>query len=72
MKFAFLSLTFVAGCYAQSLDMSVGVGGPNPPITDPFVMGFDSLSGKYKHVLILTIDGLHQVEHFSVMITIVG
>ena len=72
MKFAFLSLFCVAGCYAQSLDISVGVGGPNPPITDPFVMGYDSLSGNYKHVIILSIDGLHQVEHLSVMIIIVG
>jgi len=61
MKSALLSLALFSGCYAQSIDISQGVGGPNPPITNPAVMGYDSLSGKYKHVVILSIDGFHQV-----------
>jgi hypothetical protein len=66
MKFPLVSLVLVAGCYAQSVDVIAGLGGPNPPITDPAVNGYDSLSGKYKHVVILSIDGFHQVVPFRV------
>jgi len=66
MKSALLSLALVAGCYAQSVDVIAGLGGPNPPITNPAVIGYDSLSGKYKHVVILSIDGFHQVIRFRI------
>lgn len=61
MKSSIIFLALAAGCYAQSVDVIAGLGGPNPPITDPAVIGYDSLSGKYKHVVILSIDGFHQV-----------
>lgn len=64
MKAIIPILSLLAACYAQSgLDVSEGVGGPNPPITFPFVNGYNSLSGKYEHVVILTIDGFHHVYH---------
>ena len=62
MKSTLLVLGFLSACYAQSdVDVSVGVGGPNPPITSPQVMGYNSLDGMYKHVVILSIDGFHTV-----------
>jgi hypothetical protein len=70
MKPFFFVLSLLSVCYAQSgLDVSSGVGGPNPPITFPFVNGFNSLSGKYQHVVILSIDGFHTVYHSSAKIT---
>jgi hypothetical protein len=59
--FVLFVLSFISTCLAQNLDLSVGVGGPSPAFTFPNVNGFNSLSGKYKHVVILSIDGLHQV-----------
>ena len=61
MESLFLFLTlFIASCIAQNLDLSVGVGGAAFPITSPQVIGYNVLTGKYKHVIILSIDGLHQ------------
>lgn len=61
MKSLFLALTFVGLCLAGNPDFSVNVGGSNPPVTNPQVMGFNTLDGPYKHVIILSIDGLHHV-----------
>jgi hypothetical protein len=55
-----LVLLLLARIYAQS-DLTVDVGGWMPPITSPQVMGFNGLAGPYKHVVFLSIDGLHQV-----------
>lgn len=63
MKSLLFSLSFITACFAQSLDVSVGTGGPHPAMTFPNVMGFNALSGKYKHVVILTIDGFHHVRY---------
>jgi len=64
MKLLFASaLAIVGAVYAQSNPNStVGVGGSDPPITSPQVMGFNSLDGRYKHVIILSIDGFHAVN----------
>ena len=56
------TIVFAASAaFAQNVDYSVNVGGISPPITHPQVMGFDSLSGKYQHVVLVSIDGFHQV-----------
>lgn len=57
MKSILFVLGLLSGCYGQL----VGVGGANPPTTFPNVNGFNALNGKYKHVVILSVDGLHQV-----------
>ena len=63
MKFALLWFSaFLGASVAQSnVNYSVNVGGPNPPITSPQVVSFKSFSGPFKHVIILSIDGFHQV-----------
>ena len=61
MKSLVVLLSLLSISSAQSLDLSVGVGGVHPAFTFPNVNGFNSLCGKYKHVVILSIDGLHQV-----------
>jgi len=41
---------------------SVDVGGSNPPMTFPNVISYNTLNGPYQHVVILSIDGFHQVH----------
>jgi hypothetical protein len=62
MNLLLLFWALVGTCYAQSNpEISIDVGGSMPPITLPQVNGFNSLTGPYQHVIILSIDGLHQV-----------
>jgi Type I phosphodiesterase / nucleotide pyrophosphatase len=62
MHSLFLLLALVGVSVAQTnLNLTVNVGGWEHPITSPQVMSFNSLNGPYKHVIILSIDGFHQV-----------
>jgi len=62
----FLLCSLIAGTFADTNpNFTVNVGGSNPPITSPQVIGFDALNGNYKHVVILSIDGFHSVIPFS-------
>ena len=54
-------LALAATVFAQSDEISFDVGGEFPPITNPQVIEFNALKGPYQHVVILSIDGLHQV-----------
>jgi hypothetical protein len=55
------ALVFFAGVFAQDANLSVAVGGISPPITHPNVIAYNALNGPYEHVIILSIDGFHQV-----------
>jgi hypothetical protein len=57
-----LLLVLAVICHADTnLNYTFDVGGSNPPTTFPVVNGYNSLDGPYKHVVILSIDGLHEV-----------
>ena len=61
-RLLFGAIVFAAtAAIAQNTNLSVAVGGASPPITHPNVIPFNVLTGPYKHVVILSIDGLHQV-----------
>lgn len=53
-------------------NLTVDVGGWEPPITSPQVMSFNSLNGPYKHVIILSVDGFHQVPLSDFVINLPG
>jgi hypothetical protein len=57
----FIALALFGACYAQSDDEIPRIGGSNPTMTFPAVNGYSALNGKYQHVIILSIDGLHTV-----------
>jgi hypothetical protein len=61
-------LAFAARVLAQSDQISVNVGGEFPPITHPQVIEFNSLKGPYQHVVILSIDGFHEVRFAGYLI----
>jgi hypothetical protein len=57
------ALALTGACFAQTnVNLTVDVGGSTPPITHPNVMGYDVLTGPYKHVVILSVDGFHHVQ----------
>jgi hypothetical protein len=57
------ALALAGACFAQpNLNFTVDIGGSTPPITHPNVMAFDALTGPYKHVIILSVDGFHHVR----------
>jgi hypothetical protein len=59
----FITLSLAGACFAQSNpNFTVDIGGSTPPITHPNVMAFDALTGPYKHVIILSVDGFHHVR----------
>ena len=61
-RLLFGAIVFAAtAAIAQNTNLSVAVGGASPPITHPNVIPYNVLTGPYKHVVILSIDGLHQV-----------
>ena len=59
--------TFFGACAAQAVIQNIaGLGGPHPASTYPAVNGYNALDGKYQHVIILSIDGMHTVSETSV------
>jgi hypothetical protein len=62
MQFLAVLFTLLVAAYAQqNPNFTVDVGGSNPPITFPQVTTYNNLNGPYKHVIILSLDGFHQV-----------
>ena len=56
-------LALFRASYAQTNpNYTVDVGDATPPINSPQVIAFNSLTGPYNHVIILSIDGFHQVR----------
>ena len=62
-----MRLCFLRECFAQDANLSVAVGGISPPITHPNVIAYNALKGPYEHVIILSIDGFHQVRSLQIL-----
>ena len=54
-------LAALLGIALADPDITVDVGGSDPPLIFPQVISETSFSGPYQHVIILSVDGLHQV-----------
>lgn len=68
-----LFCSLIVGTFAATNpNFTVNVGGSNPPILSPQVIAYDSLSGPYQHVVILSIDGFHSVIPLYSMTDILG